>query len=557
MVNRSRKWFRNVLSWSHLDAAPKGRDIALRCPRPCPSGRNDWPSVSALHIPFRRLTLRSATGTAQRASPYLSRLNALSFAGKKQKLAGRVLIPTLLLSLLSACTHTNTVWYVDGEAKGAKNGKSWTNAWSSLDAIKGVRGGDVVYISGGPAGQTRLYTASSWRPPRGNAKAQILYQIGQDSAHNGTAVFDCRNGSWLGRVSYVTLSGDAGDGHMHYALTNCGAVALLNHSVNVTISYINMGAVTVGGGNQGGVIDANPVTGLQIDHCYCVVWNTVADHFSYILSNAGGYDANRAFNNTIYLPKGPYGFGADGFQWNGSGLTIADNYVCGYITNYTGTQHQDGYQGTSGSYLKIYNNTFRDMGNAGIFLDGYWGNFVNCMVYNNLIYLSIAVPSGAYPRGMDVISDHAAKSGPITFQNVMVCNNLIANYPSLYGLGFYAPATGNGSVYSNDLVANNVCYNTHDGFNIDSASGLASYNNKYVPAGAGSNFVNFTPITSSSASTLFDFHPVASDTVLRGQGSNLSVYFSIDKDNNARPATGPWDLGPNQYVSTRGAGGVP
>ena len=49
----------------------KGRDIALRCPRPRSSGRNDLPNVAALYIRFRRLTLRSATGTAQRAGPYL------------------------------------------------------------------------------------------------------------------------------------------------------------------------------------------------------------------------------------------------------------------------------------------------------------------------------------------------------------------------------------------------------------------------------------------------------------------------------------------------------
>jgi hypothetical protein len=459
----------------------------------------------------------------------------------------------MLMAIASA--HATT-WYVDSGAGGANNGTSWGNAWTSVGSVAGVKAGDVVYISGGPTGQTRSYSGG-WTPAGGNSSASIIYQIGQDSAHNGTAVFDCAGGSFLGNVSYVTISGDAGDGNMHFSLINAGYVAALQNSFNVTISYLNMGAVTEGGGNQGGVIDANPVSGLQIDHCSCVVWDTIADHFSYILSNTSAYDANRAFNNTIYLPKGAYGYGADGFQWNGSGLTMANNYVCGYLTNYTGSQHQDGYQGTSGQYLKIYNNTFRDMGNSGVFLDGYWGNFINCMVYNNLIYLSISVPSGAYPRGMDIISDHAAVSGPITFQNVMVCNNLVANYPSLYGLGFYAPATGNGSTYINCVAANNVCYNTQSGFDIDSAAGLSSYNNKYIPSGNGSSFVNYSTLSSSSASTPFDFHLSASDTLLRGQGANLSSYFSIDKDNNARPATGAWDLGPYQYGSTGGTGGPP
>jgi hypothetical protein len=49
----------------------RGRDIALRCPRPRSSGRNPQTKERSCEHSFRRLTLRSATGTAQRASPYL------------------------------------------------------------------------------------------------------------------------------------------------------------------------------------------------------------------------------------------------------------------------------------------------------------------------------------------------------------------------------------------------------------------------------------------------------------------------------------------------------
>src|ERR1035437_6428752 len=47
-----------------------GRDAALRRPRPERSvGRNDCGKTRALAVRFRRLTLRSAKGTAQRANP--------------------------------------------------------------------------------------------------------------------------------------------------------------------------------------------------------------------------------------------------------------------------------------------------------------------------------------------------------------------------------------------------------------------------------------------------------------------------------------------------------
>jgi hypothetical protein len=49
--------------------ALRGRDIALRCPRPRSSGRNALTDVCAGENSFRCLTLRSATGTARRAIP--------------------------------------------------------------------------------------------------------------------------------------------------------------------------------------------------------------------------------------------------------------------------------------------------------------------------------------------------------------------------------------------------------------------------------------------------------------------------------------------------------
>jgi hypothetical protein len=50
--------------------------------------------------------------------------------------------------------------------------------------------------------------------------AAILWPIpiGQDSAHNGTAIFQ-PSSDWLsGVLVNVTISGDAGDGKMHFQL---------------------------------------------------------------------------------------------------------------------------------------------------------------------------------------------------------------------------------------------------------------------------------------------------------------------------------------------------
>jgi hypothetical protein len=65
-LEKDRKQERVELNWDYVfDKLLGGRDAALRRPRP--AGRNERKKRPL----FRRLTLRSATGTAQRAVPTL------------------------------------------------------------------------------------------------------------------------------------------------------------------------------------------------------------------------------------------------------------------------------------------------------------------------------------------------------------------------------------------------------------------------------------------------------------------------------------------------------
>ncbi|MGD1089205.1 MAG: hypothetical protein ABR955_10835, partial [Verrucomicrobiota bacterium] len=131
----------------------------------------------------------------------------------------RFLVIVLFSMMFSANAAT---WYVDSSVLISGNGTTWLTAWQNLSDISGVTAGDIVYISGGPSGSSQTYSLSgTWSPAGGNSSANITYQIGQDSLHDGTAKFSGPGGQgqFLAGVNYVTLTGNAGDGKMHFQVS--------------------------------------------------------------------------------------------------------------------------------------------------------------------------------------------------------------------------------------------------------------------------------------------------------------------------------------------------
>src|SRR6185312_12974763 len=102
------------------------------------------------------------------------------------------LVFVVFLGLTPVAFLNGATWYVDGTASGADNGTSWANAWTSPTNIMGILPGDTVYISGGETGLSQTYSLpgdNAWPVVGGTHGNRITYQIGQDAAHNGTAVF--------------------------------------------------------------------------------------------------------------------------------------------------------------------------------------------------------------------------------------------------------------------------------------------------------------------------------------------------------------------------------
>jgi hypothetical protein len=477
--------------------------------------------------------------------------------------AGRWCVFALALLAGCVCSRAGT-WYVDSGAAGANNGTSWSNAWTGLSLVSGVSAGDTVYISGGSNGLTRSYALNStWAPQQGNPNAVITYQIGQDPAHNGTAIFNGGGMSpWLGSVSYVTVLGDAGDGQRHFAVSNYVQPINMSAFQNVRIGYVNFGQTAEGCdfpfGSQGA---------FEFDHCYLYkvpsATDANADH-AFLMGYANGtnYDVVKIHDNTIFIPQpsNTGSYGDDGFDVDGGGISVYNNTVTGYVTNSSlfaageATAHEDCLQSLSASYMKVYGNTFLNGANTGVFLDGYDGNFAHVRVFNNVIYA--AVPMLGNPRGLDAGTDTSPAVTNITFSDVVVANNLFGNYGYVNGqwMAFVGMRFGDfgaiaGTYEGSVLVANNLGVNA--AFSIQAP--VLATDNVNINGANASNFVAYVQLPATAPTN--NFHLLDTAGGIIKQGLNLSAFFTTDKDGVARPQSGPWDIGPYQYVS--GAPGAP
>jgi hypothetical protein len=486
--------------------------------------------------------------------------------------AARLCLMVLLIFGVVGRSNAAT-WYVDANATGANNGTSWANAWKALTSVSGVGVGDTVYISGGASGSSESYSLSGgWTMPQGNSSGVITYQIGQDSAHNGTAIFNgggTGGGLFNGSLSYTTILGDAGDGNMHFQASNfSGPVVNISSFTGLRIGYINFATETYAmhfPSASGGSAT------LEFDHCYYYkIPNPSADEewaMEFLFAGGSTYDVIKIHDNTIYIPQpaNTGGLGDDGLDVQGSGYSLYNNTIIGYMTNaslFNSTEagaHQDGSQQTIGSYVKFYGNVLINGGNTCLFLDGYSGGFNHVRVYNNIMYDSM--PMLGYPRGMDAIPDGGPIVSSIAFNDCVIANNLFANFGYVYNVGGnswmgmfglrFAPITSTASVsYSGNLVANNIGVNC--GFSLTS-TGTTLENNVEVDGANTGNFNAYVQLPATSPAD--DFHLLKTATSFIQQGANLSSYFATDKDGNTRPASGAWDLGPYQYGGTNSSGG--
>ena len=447
------------------------------------------------------------------------------------------------MGTICEATSGHKCWYVDSSlpSSGTHDGTSWATAWTGVGSIKSVSGGDFVYISGGPTGSSQTYSTSSWKPTGGSAGNPITYKIGQDLSHDGNVFFN-GSGIWLTGSSYETISGDAGDGQMHFILNNgYSQAANTGSTTGLRISYINFSSYLGDG------IDGQGVMQFELDHIWARINGTV-DHFMSSGIHDPGFDGSKIHDNTIYVPKESNSAnGADVFQITGSGFSLYNNLVSGYLINWTGAvvQHQDGIQTLAGSFIKIYNNNFQNLANSMVFMDGYQGAFTNIYIYNNVLQVTSAADNNG-PGGIEVGADGQPKIAP-NFTNIAVNNNVIANLYPYNGDGMAignCPTCNNGSSspYINVSAYNNILINS-GGFTIYHSPIIIGNNSILTTAQGQNDFVQY----SSAPNPNNDYHLKFNVSGIVRNGTNVYSYFTIDKDGNPRPTIGNWDIGPYQY----------
>ena len=432
-----------------------------------------------------------------------------------------------------------------GDGAGATDGSDWDNCYNGWSDISwaAVGANDTLYVDGGAS--SKSYGSVTVGSAGSSDSSRLVIKIGQDAGHNGTANFGSITFS---NRAYVTIDGEYNE-ERNFVLS--GAMTMQT-TTDPLVRYVefNGGSMAAQWGSDG-----------RISHCY--FHDQTGDTLISVAARnyqVTGYDQTLIDNNIFLLNRdaGGAGDGADGIQgcW---GMTVEGNSF-NSVVGTQGTNHMD-YIQMQANYIIVKGNTFVGSSDSCIDYDTWNGQPHHHKIYNNVFILIRGGGIRYYGGGGNAFS---------TLTDVYIANNTFVDHTSghQYCVSFYSWNAGS-TTLTNVFIKNNLFYNNSGTVvYIEGQSGFtpADWNFDYNLINGGSisiegaytqtnsftgtpSFVDYTYESETS-----DVDLAVDDTAAMDNGTDLSSYFTTDKDGNTR--SGTWDIGAYEYESETPANAI-
>ena len=423
----------------------------------------------------------------------------------------RITAIALALLVSGGVLASAATFYVDKAARGANNGSSWTDAWTSFSAIQWSRvtAGSVVEVAPG------TYTEQMNIAVNGTASNPIKVMATDDAGRTGTVTIDGGNSRSYGifvEGDYVTVSG--------FSFVNTtSACVRLDRTTGCRVEKLTAGA-------RGGraiylyFSSNNVISGANITNPV----STSSQTDGIFTSNGN----NNIFEGIVYHDyngnTSPHVDGAQFYQE--SNFTIRNSW---FEQHNSKTNNCQGiYATNSKGTCRIYNNVIKylNTGSSLVYNGLPLDTNLATLVYNNTLHV------GNSPNGIHVSGSRA-----------VVKNNLV------YGTGttriFHVMFDDALSSWSN--CDYNLYWNANAGSPgslVVSAAGSGRTLAQMRSLGADQHSLEVNPNLNTST-----LAPNAGSPALDA-GTDLSSVFTMDRTGLARPQGARWDIGAYEYKGT-------